>query len=209
MNRLHHQARLIGLTLMLMLLAFGCTATENKTSPELPIPVEYATYSSQNGLFSISYPPDWLPAQDMLADLEAAAKAYLNSQTSGLPIEQASILFVGGLPPGYVPSVVVVVEPLPSGISTLEQLVSAQIKGLKMVATGFEEKARTGTRMGGIEATLLEYEASLDGTAVRNVVAILKKGNAAWSVTCSGQPEGFAAYKDDLYNTARSLRIQG
>ena len=192
-----------------MLLAFGCTATQNKTSPELPIPIEYNTYSSQNDLFDISYPPDWQPMQDALADLEAAAKAYLNSQTSGLPIEQASILFVGGLPPGYTPSVVVVVEPLPSGISTLEQLVSAQIKGLKMVATGFKETARTGTRMGGIEATLLEYEASLDGTAVRNVVAILKKGDAAWSVTCTCAPESFATYKDDLYAVARSLRIRG
>jgi hypothetical protein len=197
----------IGFTLTAILVSGGCSGASVATEAEAPIPQDYATYTAEEGVFSVSYPPEWQPMQEMLADLEAAAKEYIASQVSGVPVEQASLLFVGGLPPNYMPSIAVVVEPLPESILTHQQLVEAEINSLKAAAPDYKEIARLSTYMGGTQATLLEYKATFSEVAVHNVAAFIMKDGMAWSVTCTALSQDFASYKDELYSVARSLRV--
>ncbi|GAI46661.1 unnamed protein product, partial [marine sediment metagenome] len=50
------------MTTILLLLTVSCTppTLTPTTTPEPEIPAHFTTYTSE-GLFSISYPPDWVP----------------------------------------------------------------------------------------------------------------------------------------------------
>ena len=48
------------------------------TTPEPEIPAHFTTYNSE-GLFSISYPPDWVPATSIMEELWEETKELMKS----------------------------------------------------------------------------------------------------------------------------------
>jgi hypothetical protein len=197
--------------LILALLA-GCSTPPaiTTTSPESAVPSYYVTYTAEDNLFSVSYPPGgWGPEQDMLAESEAAVKALIASRNENKLLEQASLLFVGGLPPSYLPTIIVLAEPLLGGITTQEQLVTAKMESFKAAGSNFKELVRTDTTIDGRQATIIEYSAILGGTSRHDVVSFFIDGNEIWSVTAAALQQNYQQYKDDLYHIARSLKVKG
>ncbi len=193
---------------LVLLFVPACTAGAPRTPfTEPAIPASYTTFTSEANVFSISYPPHWEPLQSILADIQAAARDYVNNLSAGVSLDKVTMLFAGGLTPSYAPNVIVSAEPVPFGVLTHGQLVAAQIKGLKVVAADYRQVARTETVIGGREATLLEYEASIEGQTVHNLAAIIKDGKNAWSVSCNSTPADFPIYQEELEAIARSFRL--
>jgi hypothetical protein len=80
----------------LMVGVSGCSQNQISSTPtptEPAIPANYVTYTDELGLFSVSYPPDWDIDLSLLADMAQAAKDYVESIDSNLPIEKVSYLF--------------------------------------------------------------------------------------------------------------------
>ena len=211
MTRMRFLARAV-CPLLILTLFTGCSTPPaiTTTSPEAPVPTHYVTYTAEDSVFSISYPPGgWGPEQDMLAESESAIKALIASRAANKPLEQASLLFVGGLPPSYLPTIIVLVEPLTGGITTHEQLVMAKIQSFKAAGANFKELVRTDTIIDGRQATIIEYSATLGGTPRHDVVSFFIDGGEIWSVTSAALQQNYQQYKDDLYHIARSLKVKG
>ena len=90
------------------------------TEPEPAIPAHFATYTDELGIYRISYPPEWELDLESVDDIENFAEEMISSITSDIPVEEAHIIFVAGLPVtgGYIPNVNITVEPLNATIWT-------------------------------------------------------------------------------------------
>jgi hypothetical protein len=187
----------------------GCTtAIITTTSLESPIPTYYTNYTAENGLFSISYPAaGWGPEPEMLAEDEAAIKTFIADRTQRKPLEQPVILFVGGLPEAFVPTIIVLAEPLTENVAEHEALVAAKIESFKSAGTNFKEVQRMDTTMGGKQATIIEYSATLGSTARHDVVAFFADSGVVWSVTVAALQSNYKQYLKDQYLIVRSLRV--
>jgi hypothetical protein len=199
------------LTSAVYLLLSGCSSPQpvTTTSFESPIPSEYISFTAEGNLFSISYPPDWGVEQEMLSQAETNIKNVIAKRDAGQALDEATIIFVGGLPPSYVPAAVGLVEPLPPGISSQEQLVAAKVDSFRASSSDYREIKRTDTTMGGIQATVMEYRATLGGTDRHDVVSFFIADGMVWSITCASVQSEFASYQDIFYSVARSLRVPG
>ncbi len=192
----------------LMIILPGCTQEEDIVEPE--IPAHYTTYSDEVGLFSISYPPEWEPALSIMEDLEEFAKEIVTSVESGLPLERVSAIFFAGIPTeeGYAPNVNIVVEPIPEGINTHDELIEASIAGAKMIVDDYHEFSRIKTTISGRTATILDWEGTFPQLGkIRCVQTVLMVGKTGWTVTCVA-PEGeMSQWEEDFNAIVRSLRI--
>jgi hypothetical protein len=192
----------------------GCSQKQVSLTPtateEPAIPANYVTYTDESGLFSISYPPEWDVDQSRLADIEQAVKDYIKSIDSNIPVEKASILFMAGKKVGeaYMPSVNIAVEPVPQGVHTNDQLVEAELKGVKAVVEDYVQVSRIKTTVGGREATILDHEYTLPSMGRFHLLQmIILTDKAAWTVTCGSFPEDFSKWEKDFQSIVRSLRI--
>jgi len=210
---------LLSLVLILGSISLACSAepapapppTLPSMAPDLEIPTNYTTYTDETKFFSISYPSDWEPLVSYIADIDKAVKEVINDIQSGIPIERTSIIFVAGQPMtggSYDPSVNIVVEPIPEGLSTLDQIVEAEIRGAEMVAQDRREFSRVKTTINGIEATILDHEATLPEIGKRHMLQMVTLvGETMWVVSCSSTCEDFATWEKDFHAIVRSLRI--
>ncbi len=199
---------------MLISLTTGCSSrsstTTATTTQAFQIPSNYTTYTDEGILFSVSYPNQWELVSD-LAAISAQVKDAINDIKSGLPVEKASILFMAGLkgPTGYIPSVNIVVEPSPAGVSNNDQAVQAELRGLKQVDPNYQEVSRTKTVVNGKGATIMEYKArfSSTGTLMHNLILVCLSGKTIWVLTCSVTDTNFSQWSNDFNNIARSFKI--
>ncbi|MBA7687352.1 hypothetical protein ES703_95813 [subsurface metagenome] len=206
------KAMLLGVILLLMVLLGACAAPAPTPAPtpEPTIPSHFVTYTEEN-LFSISYPPDWEPALSIMEDLEEVVKETLVSIEADAPVERASMVFFAGVPTemGYMPNVNIVVESSPEIVWTHENVVEAQIQGMKKYVHDYREFSRTKTIIGGREATIVDLEGTFPRASKAHfLVMCTLVGKTAWSVTCTAlPPEEFINYEQDFQAILKSLRI--
>lgn len=186
----------------------GCAQKEAPTEPE--IPAHFATYTDEAGLFSISYPPEWEPALSLIEDLEQATKDLIESIESGLPLERVSAIFFAGIPTeeGYSPNVNIIVEQLPEGINTHDELIEALIGGVKIIIDDYREFSRIKTTVSGRTATILDWEGTFPQVGKSRIVQmVLMVGKTGWTITCRPPTGEFSKWEEDFDAIVRSFRI--
>lgn len=177
-------------------------------TPEPAIPEQYTTYTEQ-GLFSISYPPEWEPALSIMEELEQEVKESIESITSDLPLERTSVIFIAGIPKGigYEPNTSVLVEYLPE-VRTQDEAIEAEMRGLRQVVQDYHEFSRIKTTIDGREATIIDYEATWpEGDKIRQLVMMTLVDEYVWLVICAPPTGEFEIWDDDFHSIVRSLRI--
>ena len=187
-------------------------ATRPPTSmePEPSIPAHFTTYTDEQGLFSISFPPEWEPAMELIEEVEQAAKDIISSIDSDLPVETAQFLFLAGLPTmlGWEPNVSIVVGPCSSIICTHDAAVNAEIEGMKATDPDYEEVSRVKATVDGRTATILVSLGSLPGGPTYQYMQMfLTVSRTVWIVTCSQLSDEYSEWEDDFDVIVRSLRI--
>lgn len=206
----------LAILLLVALIIGGCAKPAPTPAPtpapstETVIPSHFTTYTDEVGLFSISYPPDWEPALSVMEELVEYTTDILKNIDEDLPIEEATLIFLGGKPTetGYLPNVSIVLEPLPPGVSTCDEYAEASVRGVKAVVQDYNEFSRIKTTIDGREATILEYEGTFPEIGKwRYLATTLVQGKTGWTVSCCSQVGEFSKWKDDFHAIARSLRI--
>lgn len=186
------------------------TRPPTSKEPEPPIPAHFTTYTDELGLFSISYPPEWELALEVIEEAEQATKDLIRSIDSDLPVEQVSVLFAAGIPSeiGLIPSVSIVVESLPGIVWTHDAVVKAEIEWLKAIASNYYEFSRVKTTIDNRTATIIVSQVTIpQRVTCRYVQMVLLVGKTAWMVTCTTLPDEYSEWEDDFDAIVRSLRI--
>ncbi len=191
-------------------LAIFCTACV--TEAEWVIPDDFVTYDDPDGLYSISYPSDWKKDLPMLKQMEDFVKDYIADIEEGIPVEQATLLFLAGIPDsgGYHPNVTIAIEPLPMGVVGIRTLLRAEMNGITAVVQDFQELSREKVKIGGRDAYILEYKGTFPGLGtVHAMVLMTMAGENAWSVSCTSIEglDDYDQHADDFQSILRSLRI--
>jgi len=189
---------------------FETTPPQTPVEPEPAIPAHFTTYTDELGLFSISYPPEWEPALEYMEEIEQVSEDIISSITSDLPMEEASFLFMAGLPTmiGFDPNVNIVVEPLPGIMWTHDEVVTAEIEGLKAVVSDYQEFSRVKTTIDNRTATIIEWQGNVAGFGTcHDAQMIFIVSKTVWVVTCTASPDDYSEWEDDFDAIVRSLRI--
>ena len=110
---------------------------------------------------------------------------------------------------GYAPNVNIVVEPLSSEITTHEQMVEAELRGIKLVVSDYREISRVKTSVDGRGATIVDFEGTPPGqnSKIHSLQMFILVDKTAWIVTCTSFIDGFVEWEDDFNTIVRSLRI--
>jgi hypothetical protein len=215
MNIMNKKYIIWGLSVACILnLLTGCVPTITTTTPfvEPEIPENYTTYTDEQGLFSISYPNDWEPFLSLLEDAFQSVKDVIESINEDIPIENVTYLFISGIMDksgsSILPNVNIVVEPLPSEIRNLNQMVEASTRTIKEVISDYHEISRTKTTINGMEAVIIEWEGTYPEFGQAHPFQMYELvGRNAWCVTCTASPSEFDVWKSDFQSIVRSLRI--
>jgi hypothetical protein len=176
------------------------------------IPADFSTFEDESGLFSISYPSDWQVNLEVINQLKSFVAEYVQDVDESISIDQASILFLAGVPErsGYHPNVNIVIEPLPFNVRSIGGLLDAQLAGLRSFAEDFNEISREKVKVNGRTVYILEYEATFPNMGVIHalILTTMADGNG-WTVTCSSLEglDDYDQHADDFQSIVRSLRI--
>ncbi len=187
------------------------TTTIPATFSEILIPTDYKTYTNE-GLFSISYPPDWLVNRLMIGVYEEEIDELITAINAGLPIEESLIVFYTGIPTeeGYNPIVLISVGPIKETTWTLDNVVEAMMANYKdNPALEYIEFSRTKTTVDGREAVIGEFQALQPylETTQYNLWMITLIGKTEWRIGCVASPEMFSDYEDDFYAIINSFHM--
>jgi len=188
----------------------GCAEQPAPTpAPETPIPAHYSTFTEE-GLYSISYPPDWEPALSIIEELEQEVMEQLKREIPELPAEQTSIIFFAGMPfeEGYMPNVNIIVETLPKRM-TLDEYVEANIQMIKEQIKDYHEFGRISKNISGKDAFILDYEGTYFdlGKAHWLQMYIVENEKIAWGITCTCLPDVYSEYEHDFHSIVNSFRL--
>ena len=197
--------------MIVLLLTVSCAppALTPTTTPEPQIPPHFTTYTSE-GLFSISYPPDWVPATSIMEEVFEEVKELMKSTDPEVSLEGASVLFMGGIPveEGYYPSVNILVGPRSIGYWTLDEIVEAESQYSREYTQGYREYSQVRTVVDGREAVIIDSEDyEPDFGTWRYLQLFTVKDKFVWIVTCSTESKDFKDYEDTFSNIVRSIRI--
>lgn len=193
------------------LVLLGACAPTSVSKPA--IPVHFATYTNELGLFSISYPPEWELAPSKIESLTQDTEDYMKGIGSEGSLAAAKVVFLAGVPyeSGHNPNVSVVVTPVGEGRWKLEDLVEAVVqRGYMKDAEEYHEFSRTKIVVDGREAIILDCEAKypLVADEFRVLTMYLRDSELMWAVTCGVlSPKSFSDFESDLHAIVRSLRI--
>jgi len=200
------------ITIIVLILIVSCappTPTPT-TMPEPEIPAHFSTYISE-GLFSISYPPDWVPATSIMEETLEEVTELMKSTDPGASLEDASILFLGGIPTEegyYYPSVNILVGPRSVGYWTLDEIVEGESQYSREQSQRYREYSQVRTVVDGREAAIIDSEDYDPEMGVwRHLQLFMVKDKFVWLVTCSCEADDFRECEDTFYNIVRSLRI--
>ncbi len=203
------------ITIIVLILIVSCApprltpTTTPAPTPELQIPPHFTTYTSE-GLFSISYPPDWAPATAMMEDVWEEVKEWIKSVDPEVSVEEQQVLFLGGIPieEGYYPNVNIMVTPRAIGYWTLNEIVEADDVWCREHLQKYREYSQINTNIGEREAVISDWEAyDPDLVTWRYLTAYIVKDKFLWTITCSAESGEFKDFEDDFYAIIRSLRI--
>jgi hypothetical protein len=200
----------VSISALAIFLVVFCTACTAET--EWVIPDDFVTYDDPDGLYSISYPSDWKVNLALIEQLEGFMKDYIADIEEGIPVEQATFLFMAGIPhaEGYHPNVGIVIEPLPVGVVGVRTLLRAELNGITAVAQDFQEISRDKVKAGGRDAYILEYKATFPNLGSSHALVLFTiAGDNAWTMTCTSLEgiDDFDQHVDDFQSIVRSLRI--
>lgn len=177
-------------------------------APETLIPTNYSTYTEE-GLYSISYPSDWEPALSIIEEINQEAKEIIKSEDPEIPIEQAVIIFIAGIPMegGYMPNVNITVETFPRAL-TVDEYVEGGVQSLKRLMPDYYEFSRTRKDIGGRDAIILDCEGSHYTIGKFHWLQMsIVDGKGGWGVTITSQPDEFSKYEDDFHSILNSFRL--
>ncbi len=208
------------MAILALLLIVSCASS--KTS-ETPIPPDYTTYTSE-GLFSISYPPDWehsLPITEMFDRF--TKEGLITSIESDLPVElgDGATIFYAVVPTeeAHNAFVIVVVDSPPAVTWTLDSVVETIMPDMKDNPNieDYNEFSRVKTTVGGREVVIIDWQMSIPiqtfgdttvGGKYHYLMMVTLVGKTAWTITCvTRSPEMFSDYEDDFHAVVRSFRI--
>jgi len=179
------------------------------TTPEPEIPAHFTTYTSE-GLFSISYPPNWVSATSIMEELFEEVKEWMESIDPEVLLEGQRMLFMGGIltEEGYYPNVNVIVTPRSVGFWTLDEIVETDSAWCRENLLKYREYSLLNTTIGGREAAISDWEDyDPDMGTWRYITAYLVKDKFVWLVSCGAESEDFKDYEDAFSDIVRSLRI--
>ena len=201
----------VTMIMMLLLLTVSCSppALTPATTPEPQIPPHFSTYTSE-GLFSISYPPDWVPATSIMEEAFEEIKESMESTDPEISLEGANMLFLGGKPieEWYYPSVNIIVMPRSIGYWALDEIVEGEAQYSRENDQRYHEYSRIRTTVDGREAVILDSEDyDPDFGMWRYLQLYAVKDKFVWCVTCGSELEDFKGYEDTFYSIVKSLRI--
>jgi hypothetical protein len=176
------------------------------------MPGNFIAYNEENGLFKIAYPNQWLSVPDM-ADSAAQLKDAADLLKSGKLLDKANIFLLSGLKTdtGYCPNVVVIVEPSPSDILTLEQAVQTEIDAVRDMDPKYQEVSRNKTTVSGQNAFVIEYKAHFapDGPLMHDYFLVSLIDKNLWTVTCTSTDADYKTLSADFDNIIRSFQLTG
>ena len=195
----------------LLLLSLSCAPPELEPTQisEPPIPAHFTTYTSE-GLFSISYPPNWVSATSIMEELFEEVKEWMESIDPEVLLEGQRMLFMGGIltEEGYYPNVNVIVTPRSVGFWTLDEIVETDSAWCRENLLKYREYSLLNTTIGGREAAISDWEDyDSDMGTWRYITAYLVKDKFVWLVGCGAESEDFKDYEDAFSDIVRSLRI--
>jgi hypothetical protein len=201
------------LTTILVLSIIDMSCAPPAISPaeitEQEIPPHFSTYTSE-GLFSISYPPEWEPATSFIEEVLESAKEWVESKDPEATFEGVQVLFLAGLAvaTGWWPNVNIVVQPRSVGYWTLDEAVEADARWSKEHAQNYREFSRVKTVIDRNEAIIIDsQDYDPDYGTCRYLQSYIVKGKHVWTVTCTVDADSFKDYEDIFDSVVRSLRI--
>lgn len=177
------------------------------TEPE--IPAHFTTYTSE-GLFSISYPPDWVPATSIMEELSEQIKEWMKSVDPTVEVEETQLLFLAGVPieEGYYPSISVGVTTRTAGYWTLDEIDEADSLWSRENIVGYRENSRIKTMVDGRESSILDSEDDEPSYGRWRYLSLTTvKGDFVWVVTCCSEYIDFNDWEGIFNSIIRSLRI--
>jgi hypothetical protein len=185
----------------------GTTPTTTPaTTSETPIPSDYNTYTSE-GLFSISYPSDWLLNLPLMRSFEEEIKQLIANIESNLPMESGPIVFLAGIPTeeGYNPSVSIGIGSPPVATWTLDSVAGTMVDNPDLEESVFSQ---VKTTVDGREAVIIDFQVEpMPDTTYHYLWMVTLVGKTAWLISCQVSPEMFSDYEEDFYAIVRSFRI--
>ena len=221
--------RQIGIAMVVVIVAtlLTVTCTSSQTAPTftpLPTPTApsgFLTFTDEVIGFQISYPPSWEPIDSELVASTWERNVDTLSQ-EGWDLSDASLIFAAGLPTnegGYLPSINIGVEPLPSGMSA-DDYIKESIAGTKKDrSAGFTFVAQSDIQIGNLAATLIQFEVPAQdhggpsGWRYTMIQLFVPQDRVGWVVTCAllSADIFWIPSSDDLIDTCessvRSLKI--
>lgn len=199
------------IAIIVLMLTVSCAppTPTSTTTPEPEIPAHFTTYTSE-GLFSISYPPDWVPATVIMEEVWEATKEWMKTLDPEVQLEDTSMLFFGGVPTEewYYPSVNIIVMPRSTGYWTLDEIVEVESKYSREYSQRYREYSQVRAVVDGREAVIIDSEDYEPDTGTwRYLQLFTVKDEFVWLVTCAVESEDFKDYEDTFPDIVRSLRI--
>jgi hypothetical protein len=202
---------IITITILTALVCLTSCASPKLTpyaTAEPTIPSNFTTYLVE-GLFSLSYPPDWISDTSIKDEFLAGFKEYLKSIT-GNSLEGVTTLFLGGLSSerNYNPRLTIMVNPF-VGDWSLDDLVEAELQNNKQYASQYLEFSRQKTIVNGRESVIVDMEALAAGLdkKVRSLQLFQVKDKFLWLATCATYSSDYKTHEKTFYQVVNSLRI--
>jgi len=196
--------------MIVLLLTVSCGPPEltPTTTEEAQIPPHFATYTSE-GLFSISYPPDWVPATSIIEEMSEMMADWAQGVDPNLSMEDFTLMFLAGKPieEGYYPAVTISTMPRSIGLWTLDEITEADDLWCREHLQQYREHSRTKTVIGGNEAAISDWQDYEPVTGTwRYLTAYVVKDKFCWTVTCGVEVDDFKTYEDTFNSVVRSFR---
>ena len=200
---------------VISLLSAACD-TDNESTPPVveaepwPIPEDFKTYTKE-GLFSISYPQDWAPAQSMMEELWEEIQEAWESLYSDADLIDGNVVFFAGVPylDGYYPGMNILVSPCDSGHRTLNEVIEgSDLFERENPTPGFRQNSRTDTLIDGRRAIITDSRNDKPGRGPwRHLQMITVEGEYVWTLTCSSVEGDYSKFEGDFYNIVRSFKV--
>jgi len=201
------------LAIVSLLLIVGCYGPSHMNSapeikPKSEIPPIFITYTSEN-LFSISYPPELIPDNEMIEEIFRDTKEIIETTAPEITVEGTQFVFIGHIPidEKYAAFLLISLGPMPAGM-TLDKYMEGEFQYERNNLMGFLEYSQAKTTIDGREAIILDYRTfDFETGEQRNLDLFTTKDGLLWNVGCSADPEEFKNYECTFYNILKSFRI--
>ena len=199
------------LTLSVMLVPAACSSSDTVTvsNEQHAIPAHFETYT-QEGHFSISYPPDWQVDLAIMEAIIEIARSEVEATGPNAGIENVSMLFFCGKETldGYYPTVSISIDLRSEDYRTLDEVDSANSLYDELYTPGYKELSRKKEIIDGREVSILDCQDNDPNWGKwRYIQLTTVEGDFVWLVTCACEYNDFDEWEDTFYSIVRSLDI--